>query len=141
MKTNPVVWFETYVQDLQRAKGFYQTVLKTELQPLNSPLPGMEFLAFPMAQEGSGCAGALVKTAGGPSGGNSTLVYFSCQDCAVEEGRVSAAAAGSRNPRCRSARTVSSRWWATRTATGSGCTRCNEHRGDSLPRTTRGRRP
>ena len=91
MKTNPVVWFETYVQDLQRAKGFYETVLKTELQPLNSPLPGMEFLAFPMAQEGSGCAGALVKTAGGPSGGNSTLVYFSCQDCAVEEGRVSAA--------------------------------------------------
>ena len=25
---------------------------------------------------------------GCPSGGNSTLVYFSCEDCAVEESRV-----------------------------------------------------
>jgi predicted enzyme related to lactoylglutathione lyase len=25
---------------------------------------------------------------GYPSGGNSTLVYFVCEDCAVEEGRV-----------------------------------------------------
>jgi uncharacterized protein len=91
MKTNPVGWFEIYVQDLPRAKGFYETVLGTELKPLNSPFPGMEFLAFPMAQEGYGAAGALVKMSGGPGGGNATVVYFSCEDCAVEEGRVAKA--------------------------------------------------
>ena len=31
---------------------------------------------------------ALVKMQGVASGGNSTLVYFMCDDCAVEEGRV-----------------------------------------------------
>ncbi|NOT48896.1 MAG: VOC family protein, partial [Acidobacteria bacterium] len=33
----------------------------------------------------------LVQMAGVPSGGNSTLVYFVSQDCAVEEGRVAGA--------------------------------------------------
>lgn len=33
-------------------------------------------------------AGTLVKINGFPSGGNSTLVYFMCDDCAVEEGWV-----------------------------------------------------
>jgi hypothetical protein len=33
-------------------------------------------------------AGALVKMPGFPSGGNSTLVYFMCDDCSVEESRV-----------------------------------------------------
>ena len=91
MKTNPVGWFEIYVQDLPRAKKFYETVLATELKPLNSPMPGFEFLAFPMAEGGYGAAGALVKMEGGPCGGNSIMVYFSCEDCAVEEQRVAAA--------------------------------------------------
>lgn len=34
-----------------------------------------------------GISGALVKMEGYPSGGNSTIVYFSCPDFAVEEGR------------------------------------------------------
>ena len=47
-----------------------------------------------MDQAGFGAAGSLVQAAGCPSGGNSTLVYFSCQDCAVEAQR--AAASGGR---------------------------------------------
>nr|MDJ0834571.1 VOC family protein [Gammaproteobacteria bacterium] len=35
--------------------------------------------------------GALVKMDGFTAGGNSTLVYFSCEDCAIEEARVAAA--------------------------------------------------
>jgi len=31
-----------------------------------------------------GASGALVKMEDFPSGGNSTLVYFSCADCAVD---------------------------------------------------------
>ena len=35
-----------------------------------------------------GAGEALVKMDGCPSGGNSTLVYFNCDDCAIEESRV-----------------------------------------------------
>jgi predicted enzyme related to lactoylglutathione lyase len=91
MKTNPVGWFEIYVQDLGRAKGFYERVFQTDLVPLKAPVSGIEMLTFPMEQDVCGAPGALVKMAGGPSGGNSTLVYFNCEDCAVEEGRVAAA--------------------------------------------------
>ena len=86
MKTNPVGWFEIYVQDANRAKTFYETVLPTKLESL--PSPEIEMWSFPMQNGASGAAGALVKMAGFPSGGNSTLVYFVCDDCAVEEGRV-----------------------------------------------------
>ena len=34
-----------------------------------------------------GAGGALVKMDGFSSGGNSTLVYFSCEDCSIEENR------------------------------------------------------
>jgi hypothetical protein len=99
MKTNPVGWFEIYVRDLERAKRFYETVFETELQSLKAPFPGIELLAFPMVQDRYGAAGALVRMEGGPSGGNSTLVYFSCQDCAVEEGRVAAAGGDVERPK------------------------------------------
>lgn len=36
----------------------------------------------------TGASGALVKMEGCPSGGNSTVVYFSCANCAVEASRV-----------------------------------------------------
>lgn len=86
MKTNPVGWFEIYVQDASRAKIFYETVLQTKLERL--PGTDLEMLAFPMQNGGPGAAGALVKMDGVPSGGNSTLVYFICDDCAAQEGRV-----------------------------------------------------
>ena len=86
MKTNPVGWFEIYVQDAHRAKTFYETVLQTKLESL--PSPDMEMWAFPMQNGAPGAAGTLVRMAGFPSGGNSTLVYFMCDDCAVEEGRL-----------------------------------------------------
>lgn len=84
MQRNPVGWFEIYVQDMARAKAFYEGVFSVSLQALESP--GMEMLAFPMADV-PGASGALVKMDGCPSGGNSTLVYFSCADCAVEAAR------------------------------------------------------
>jgi predicted enzyme related to lactoylglutathione lyase len=89
MRENPAGWFEIYVQDLDRAKAFYERVLGTRLSKLNSP--AIEMWAFPSSVEKPGAAGALVKVAGVASGGNSTLVYFTCEDCAVEEARVPAA--------------------------------------------------
>ena len=88
MTMNPVGWFEIYVQHLSQARAFYETVLGTKLEPLPTPVPGIEMLCFPMQRDAYGAPGALVKMEGGPSGGNSTLVYFNCEDCAVEEGRV-----------------------------------------------------
>jgi predicted enzyme related to lactoylglutathione lyase len=88
MKANPVGWFEIYVQDLIRAKMFFETVLQTKLE--RSPSPDMEMWTFPNQGGGVGAGGALVKMDGFPSGGNSTLVYFTCDDCAVEESRVKA---------------------------------------------------
>lgn len=82
---NPVGWFEIYVEDIARAKAFYEAVFGLRLSPLESP--GMEMWAFPMQPGGGGASGALVKMPGFPSGGNSVVVYFSCADCAVETAR------------------------------------------------------
>ena len=86
MAQNPVGWFEIYVQDMERATAFYKSVLQVELQDLKSP--GMDMWAFPMDPTGPRASGALVKMPGIPSGGNSTLVYFHCEDCATEASRV-----------------------------------------------------
>jgi uncharacterized protein len=82
---NPVGWFELYVQDIERAKTFYQKTFQVKLERLESP--GIELWAFPMAMEASGASGALVKMDGKDSGGGGTLIYFSCADCAVEASR------------------------------------------------------
>lgn len=89
MKSNPVGWFEIYVDDAARAKAFYESVFKSKLDRLNNP--ELEMWAFPMQMDRTGASGALVRMPGFPSGGNSTLVYFSCEDCAVEADRVEAA--------------------------------------------------
>lgn len=86
MSENPVRWFEIYVQDMARAKTFYEAVLGTTLAPLGGT--EVEMFAFPMQDGQYGATGALVRMDGVPSGGNSTVVYFACEDCAVEAGRV-----------------------------------------------------
>ena len=88
MTNNPVGWFEIYVQDMSRAKAFYEAVFELRLERLESPV--IEMWAFPMQAARPGCAGALVKMEGFASGGNSTLVYFTCTECAVEAKRASA---------------------------------------------------
>jgi len=91
MNQNPVGWFEIYVQDMARAKQFYESVFQTKLERLQTPadMP-VELWSFPMLENSTGASGALVKMADGPSGGNCVLVYFSCADCAVEarQGRI-----------------------------------------------------
>lgn len=93
MKNNPVGWFEIYVQDMSRAKAFYEAVFQTSLTQLPNPnpeaIPEMEMMTFPMSPEEYGAPGALVKMPDLPSGG-STLVYFTCEDCAVEAERAKA---------------------------------------------------
>ena len=88
---NPVGWFEIYVDDMPRAKVFYEAVFLTKLEVLGNPIAdesGLEMQAFPMEMSASGCPGALCKMEGCKAGGGGTLVYFSCEDCAVEAARV-----------------------------------------------------
>ena len=89
MNGNPVRWFEIYVQDMARARVFYEAVLGVQLSRLEGP--DMEMWSFPEQMEQYGATGALVKMPGFPSGGNSVLVYFAREDCAVEAARVAAA--------------------------------------------------
>jgi uncharacterized protein len=87
MSNNPIGWFEIYVQDMARARAFYDLVFATRLERLEGP--DIEMWAFPMEPDRAGATGALVKMEGFPSGGNSTIVYFTCSDCAVEAKRAS----------------------------------------------------
>ena len=118
---NPARWFEIYVQDMERARRFYESVFDVTLERLDTPI---EIFSFPMKEDGYGCGGALVKMShfapspfaeatgdepgatwdtlrspqqsegqlatrstaeGGRSvGGGGTIIYFGCEDCAVE---------------------------------------------------------
>lgn len=86
--SNPVGWFEIYVQDMKRARAFYEAVFGLALTRME--MPGIDMWTFPMEQQGSsGISGALIRMEGLASGGNSTIVYFSCKDCGVEAGKAS----------------------------------------------------
>jgi predicted enzyme related to lactoylglutathione lyase len=94
-KRNPVGWFEIYVADMVRAKAFYEGTLQIKLELLPSPYmddegAGLEMWMFPgaMEQGNGGCSGALCKMEGCAPGAGGTLIYFSCEDCGVEAGRV-----------------------------------------------------
>ncbi len=83
---NPVGWFEIYVDDMARARAFYESLLGMQLSVLENPgqPSGMEMWAFPMNQGAMGITGALVKMPGLEAGGHGVIVYFICADCAVE---------------------------------------------------------
>lgn len=84
MNSNPVAWFEIYVNDMARARAFYETVLTLTLEP-EDKMAGQEpkMWVFPGSAHAPGASGALVKMVGDDleTGGASTLVYFSCEDC------------------------------------------------------------
>ncbi len=63
-KRNPAGWFEIYVQDMERAKKFYEKTFQVTLEHLESP--EVELWAFPPVMQPNlpGCAGALVKMEG-----------------------------------------------------------------------------
>ncbi|QJY41323.1 VOC family protein [Vibrio cholerae] len=92
MLNNPVGWFEIYVNDMELAKTFYETVLKVSLEemPNRTSRPG-KMLTFRCNMEKYGASGALVKMEGFCAGGGGTLIYFSSDDCAVEQKRILAA--------------------------------------------------
>lgn len=88
MAENAVRWFEIYVQDMVRARHFYEAVLGVTLEQLGPVDQDLEMWAFQMSADRPGAGGALVHAPGMPSIPGGTMVYFGCADCGVEGGRV-----------------------------------------------------
>jgi len=87
-----VGFFDIYVEDMDRAQTFYEAVLDTKLSPMGDPNDAtvvMRSFGDDFASHGAG--GALVKLDFAKPGPGGSMVYFSCDDCAVEEARVAAA--------------------------------------------------
>jgi uncharacterized protein len=87
-KPNVVGWFDLYVDDMGRAQAFYETVLQQQLEPIGDPTGETLMRAFPANMATYGAAGALVKSPDGKPGPGGTMIYFSVNDCAVEQARV-----------------------------------------------------
>jgi len=97
VKSNPVVWFEIYVEDMTRAKAFYEATFEIKLEMMPAPTEelskeaSMEMWSFPMDNDAAmttpGASGMLVKMEGCTPGGSGTLVYFGCDDCAMTAAR------------------------------------------------------
>lgn len=75
---NPVGWFEIPVNDMDRAKKFYEDVFKIEIavQDLGNLLMGW----FPSDHEGPGATGTLVKAETYVPSYEGTMVYFAVED-------------------------------------------------------------
>lgn len=88
MALNAVIWCEINVQDMARARKFYEAVFAVTLQQVEDD--EAEGWMFPWQEGKEGAGGALFKhkQPGMPTGPGGTTVYFACDDCAVEESRV-----------------------------------------------------
>ena len=87
--SNPVGFFEIFVDDIERAKKFYESIFGVSLEKMDDPTDStVDMFAFPADYSQYGASGALVRRDGSQAGGNSTVVYFSCDDCAVEEAKI-----------------------------------------------------
>lgn len=90
-KANAIGWFDLYVDDMDRAAAFYETVLQHQLVPIGDPTGETLMRAFPANMGAYGAAGALVKSPHARPGPGGTLIYFSVDDCAAEQERAAAA--------------------------------------------------
>lgn len=88
IKKNIGGWFEIYVEDMKRAKDFYQHVFQVEkFIDLSNADAGFEMLAFEWDDNGIGAGGALVRMDFNQPSKTGTIIYFNCDDCAEEESR------------------------------------------------------
>ena len=95
---NPVRWFEIYVENMPRAKSFYESVFAVTLTKIDTPIlrrGGSSIIRINMVDQAP-----LVKMPGLTPGHNTTLVYFASEDCSVEEKKVPSSAARFINKKC-----------------------------------------
>jgi uncharacterized protein len=90
-KVNAIGWFDIYVEDMNRAVTFYESVFKQKLEKINDPTGETQMMSFPGDMKAYGASGALVKSSHSRPGVGGTMVYFRVGDCAIEASRVAAA--------------------------------------------------
>lgn len=71
---NPVNWFEIPVNDIAKAKAFYETILEIELT--ESEMGPNKMAWFPMEMGAAGATGALLKGDGYKPSYDGSLVYL-----------------------------------------------------------------
>ncbi len=90
MGKNLVGWFEIPVTNMDRAKGFYETVFKIKIAVHD--LGELKMGWFPFDHEKPGATGSLVQHDQYiPSDTHGSVLYFSCDDLSTELGRVESA--------------------------------------------------
>jgi predicted enzyme related to lactoylglutathione lyase len=89
MKHNMVGWFEIPVNDMDRARTFYETVFKVDIQVVD--FGGLLMGWFPDRGEVPGAQGTLIKQESYIPSVEGTLVYFISEDLQNELNRVEAA--------------------------------------------------
>ena len=83
LNSNPVSWFEIYVEDLGRAKVFYETIFVCSLIPEKTD-GSFQAYRFPGGMPGNGAMGALMKHPMRKPSQEGTIVYFHCTDCDIQ---------------------------------------------------------
>ncbi len=88
---NAVGWFDIYVNEMERAEAFYKAVLDADLEDMADPTGETEMKSFVGNMGAYGAAGALVKAPYAKPGPGGTQIYFSVEDCAIQQARIEAA--------------------------------------------------
>ncbi len=90
MNKNPFTWVEIYVNDMDRAVKFYESVLNIKMISLPTPgnIDDFQMISFPWEENEPNISGALVKTSAMKAGAGGTIVYFACDNCELEISRV-----------------------------------------------------
>ncbi|MCB0382323.1 MAG: VOC family protein [Psychroserpens sp.] len=89
MEHNMVGWFEIPVNDMNRAKAFYESVFKVNIEIHD--FGGMLMGWFPFSETKPGAAGTLIQQESYVPSLEGTLVYFNSMDVNNELNRVEAA--------------------------------------------------
>ncbi|WP_400079576.1 VOC family protein [Winogradskyella sp. R77965] len=82
-------WFEIPVNDMERAKKFYETVFKINIRDVD--FGGLKMGWFPDNNGAYGATGTLIKQESYIPSKEGTIVYFMSDDVQIELSRVEAA--------------------------------------------------
>ena len=80
--------FVIYVDVRDREVALYESVRETNLESMGDPNGESQMMSFPADMGAYGAGGALTKSPHAGPGVGGTIVYFSVQDCAIEQARV-----------------------------------------------------
>lgn len=86
MKANPVGWFEIPVNDMDRAKAFYEQIFEIEFHLIE--VGGAKMALFPDGGTSYGSPGSLMQYESYVPSHEGVLIYLSCADVQTELDRI-----------------------------------------------------